>query len=203
MKINLQNSSAICNAAAGETILHVLARAGIILSAPCASRQRCGKCKVQILEGKVSGDTPDNDGWVRACLATALTDIVITAPTIMELTGSEEALYPLPETHRPSHVGLHHAGIALDVGTTTVSARLIDLDTLNVLDTISELNDQRVFGADVMSRIGAAKDGKTKELFSLINHQTEKFITSLKKRWNISKIEKRSFSSPRLITCRN
>jgi uncharacterized 2Fe-2S/4Fe-4S cluster protein (DUF4445 family) len=50
------------------------------------------------------------------------------------------------------------------------------LDTAEVLDTYSELNDQRVFGADVMSRIHAARNGKTGELFALINRQTEKLL---------------------------
>lgn len=44
-------------------------------------------------------------------------------------------------------------GIALDIGTTTVVLYLIDLFSYRVLDTISFLNPQRIYGHDVISRI--------------------------------------------------
>jgi uncharacterized 2Fe-2S/4Fe-4S cluster protein (DUF4445 family) len=94
----------------------------------------------------------------------------------------------------PSRSDVGAAAVALDIGTTTVSARLIDLDTSLVLDTVSALNDQRAFGADVMSRIGAARDGKTGELFTLINRQTRRILESFQKRWNIPKIKKLAVS---------
>jgi uncharacterized 2Fe-2S/4Fe-4S cluster protein (DUF4445 family) len=86
------------------------------------------------------------------------------------------------------------SAVALDIGTTTVSARLVDLDTQLAPDTVSELNDQRVFGADVMSRIGAANNGKTNELFTLINRQTKRILDSFQKRWNLPGIERLSVS---------
>jgi uncharacterized 2Fe-2S/4Fe-4S cluster protein (DUF4445 family) len=158
------------------------ARSGVIISAPCGGRGRCGKCRVRLLEGQVCGDTPDADGMVRACAAIPLSDITIACTASGELgaTGTLPAAMERPV----------RAGIALDIGTTTVSARLVDLYTLSAIDTISELNDQRPFGADVISRIGAAKNGKTGELFSLINRQTERIINSFKEKLDIPKIEK-------------
>jgi uncharacterized 2Fe-2S/4Fe-4S cluster protein (DUF4445 family) len=47
-------------------------------------------------------------------------------------------------------------GIGVDIGTTTVVAYLIDLGTGALLGTRSGLNEQRVFGADVISRIQAS-----------------------------------------------
>ncbi len=44
-------------------------------------------------------------------------------------------------------------GIAVDIGTTTIAAYLIDMNIGDVVDTISGLNSQKVFGADVISRI--------------------------------------------------
>ena len=184
MKIRLHNRPLVCEAAAGETILLACARSGIIISAPCGGRGHCGKCRVRLLEGQVCGDMPDADGTVRACAAVPLSDIAIDCPAYGELSvnGISRAA---SIRDRPAR-----AGIALDIGTTTVSARLVDLDTSSTLDTISELNDQRPFGADVMSRVGAAKSGKTGELFTLINRQTERIIKSFKERWDIPKIEK-------------
>jgi len=182
VNIRLHNSPVICEAAKGETILLACARSGVIISAPCGGRGRCGKCRVRLLEGQVSGETPDAEGMVRACGTVPLSDITIACTASGEL-GAAGVLPAARERHA-------RAGIALDIGTTTVSARLVDLDTMSTIDTISELNDQRPFGADVISRIGAAKNGKTGELFSLINRQTERIINSFKEKWDIPKIEK-------------
>jgi uncharacterized 2Fe-2S/4Fe-4S cluster protein (DUF4445 family) len=46
-------------------------------------------------------------------------------------------------------------GLGVDVGTTTLACYLIDLDTGRILGVSSALNDQRSFGADVISRIAA------------------------------------------------
>ena len=45
-------------------------------------------------------------------------------------------------------------GVAIDIGTTTVVGKLIDLTNGNVLAVASRLNSQRAFGEDVISRIG-------------------------------------------------
>ena len=145
---------------------------------------------MQLLEGQVKGDIPDNDGWVRSCVAFPVSDITIAAPESREIVGNEVS-HAFAENQCSS---ICVASVAIDIGTTTVSARLIDSATSSVLDTISELNSQMVFGADVMSRIHAAKNGKTEELFNLINRQTERIICAFQKKWNIQKIEKLSIS---------
>ena len=86
------------------------------------------------------------------------------------------------------------AGAALDIGTTTVQAQLINLDTSEILDTFSALNDQRIFGADVISRISAARNGKLNGLFSAINNQTESILKQFILKYNPDKIEKCSVS---------
>ncbi|MDR0455359.1 MAG: ASKHA domain-containing protein [Treponema sp.] len=187
MKISLHNSPVICNAQTGESVLLACARAGFILSAPCGGRRRCGKCKVRLLDGRVGGDTPDSEGWVRACAAVPLTDITIDCG---EITAAENGHAPTeraPAERRFAESA--RTGVALDIGTTTVSARLIDVDTALALDTISVLNDQRSFGADVMSRVSAAQKGKTAELFTLINRQTQRILELFQQRNGIQTIE--------------
>jgi uncharacterized 2Fe-2S/4Fe-4S cluster protein (DUF4445 family) len=186
VKIFLHNSSVSCNAAAGETILPACARGGFILSAPCGGRSRCGKCRVRLIRGEVCGDTPDSKGMIRACAAVPLTDITIECPASGELSGCAVTA----AENRRGFAECARAGLALDIGTTTVSARLVDLDSALVLDTVSALNDQRAFGADVMSRISAAQNGKTAELFTLINRQTQRILESFQKRLPVQKIEK-------------
>jgi len=122
-------------------------------------------------------------------MAAPVSDIVIAHPENCTIINSEVAACVPPDKERPAR-----PGVALDIGTTTISARLIDLDTATPLDTISEMNDQRVFGADVMSRIGAARGGRTRELFSVINWQTERILRSLMERWELPKLEKLSVS---------
>jgi uncharacterized 2Fe-2S/4Fe-4S cluster protein (DUF4445 family) len=82
------------------------------------------------------------------------------------------------------------AGIGLDIGTTTVQAELVNLDTGESLETVSALNSQRSFGGDVMSRISAARCGKTGELFAAINRQVESIMKDFIRKWSLSAIEK-------------
>lgn len=53
-------------------------------------------------------------------------------------------------------------GVALDIGTTTLAAGLVDLDTGRMVAIDAELNPQIAFGADVVSRIMYAQDGHEK-----------------------------------------
>jgi len=101
----------------------------------------------------------------------------------VEISGGED--YVAGSRNSPTR-----AGVAIDIGTTTVSAKLIDLDSSLVLGTVSQLNDQRVFGADVISRIGAARNGRMDELFALINRQTERILRLFMERHDIQQIER-------------
>jgi hypothetical protein len=96
------------------------------------------------LEGQTS-DAPDENGKVRVCSAVPLTDIT--------LAFDDNSPFTKNETFHPEQRKVARAAVALDIGTTTVSAQLIDLENFSVIDTFCALNDQRVFGADVMSRI--------------------------------------------------
>jgi uncharacterized 2Fe-2S/4Fe-4S cluster protein (DUF4445 family) len=53
----------------------------------------------------------------------------------------------------------HGLGIAIDLGTTTIAAQLVDFATGDVLGVETLLNPQAASGSDVMSRIRAALDG--------------------------------------------
>lgn len=49
-------------------------------------------------------------------------------------------------------------GLAVDIGTTTIAAYLVELPSGKLLDSYGELNRQISFGADVLSRISASRD---------------------------------------------
>ncbi len=50
-------------------------------------------------------------------------------------------------------------GIGVDIGTTTIAFALVDLENGKVCKTLSLLNSQRQYGADVISRIQKSSDG--------------------------------------------
>jgi len=62
----------------------------------------------------------------------------------------------------PPGSGSDVLGVAIDIGTTTLAAALVDLDTGKVVSLDAELNPQITFGADVVSRIMYAQDGAAK-----------------------------------------
>ncbi len=80
-------------------------------------------------------------------------------------------------------------GLALDIGTTTVQAQFVNLDTGESLETVSVLNAQRKFGDDVISRIAAAREGKTKELYAVINNQIQDITRQFFRGRNLREVE--------------
>ena len=54
--------------------------------------------------------------------------------------------------------------VAVDIGTTTVAMELLDGETGHILHTVTFINGQRAYGADVISRIQASVEGKKEAL---------------------------------------
>ena len=67
-------------------------------------------------------------------------------------------------------------GVAIDVGTTTVALHLIDLRTKIKLATISGINAQSPYGADVTSRIRYCAENGHEKLTELIRKQISSMI---------------------------
>ena len=192
LNILIQGQS--CESRQGESILDALVRAGVALSAPCGGRGICGKCRLTLLEGSVrlaenGAEVKTGDSFC-ACRAQVLSDVTVSLPD----DAADFSVSPLADMQTGKehlHAGkIGRAGIGIDIGTTTVQAQLVDLDTGETLQTFSALNNQRSFGADVMSRIGAAREGKTRELFTAINSQIEEILRQCISNWNLSCIEK-------------
>lgn len=62
----------------------------------------------------------------------------------------------------------HEYGIAIDLGTTTLAASLVDMTDKKPVLIRSSVNRQRAFGADVMSRVESALNGKAEDLKRVI-----------------------------------
>ncbi|MFH1269833.1 MAG: ASKHA domain-containing protein [Candidatus Omnitrophota bacterium] len=58
----------------------------------------------------------------------------------------------------PGNTANKNFGVAFDIGTTTISAQLVDLNTKKVLGTKATYNKQASFGSDIITRIIYAKE---------------------------------------------
>lgn len=81
-------------------------------------------------------------------------------------------------------------GIAVDIGTTTIALYLIDMEKGKVVDTISQLNSQKVYGADVIARINYTIENSTglEEVNKTIVSQINKMIKEVCDKNNIETI---------------
>jgi len=81
-------------------------------------------------------------------------------------------------------------GVAVDIGTTSVAAALVDLNQGTILKVVSAENEQTAYGADVISRITFARESKENALTlqaavrRTINHLLEELVAQTDVREN-------------------
>ena len=142
----------------GASLISPLSLHGIEF--PCGGTGLCGGCRVRVLDGSLPISEQDSllfssedlkNGWRLACQASAGVPLVLECEQWhMDVLADDSVL---------SGRGKKGLGIAIDLGTTTIAAQLVDLATGNVLAVETELNPQAPFGSDVMSRTRAALSG--------------------------------------------
>ena len=269
------NDTVTITAAPEESILEAARKANVAIDAPCSGNGSCGKCRVQILEGKITGhqtshisDEEYANGWCLSCCSYATSDLSVLVPDIAsayrsrmktaDLSSGEEVaifenllagvkaagvslangfeavdvtlaeptlddtmpdnerlvwalsaelddaqielpFYPmrkLPRVLRENSFAVRVigerkddrfvvyditgqgddtplCGLAVDIGTTTVSAVLFDLENGKLLAKASGGNGQIRYGADVINRIiEQGKSGGRKKLQNAIIKET-------------------------------
>ncbi len=134
-------------------------KTGFPIEQPCAGRGTCGKCKVLVEAGSLPPDeieqaqlTPGEIAINNrlACRARVVEDTrVILTPIVVY----SNKIFKSSTAYRRSEDPL---GLAIDFGSTTVAAFLTNLNTGEVYTGGATLNQQSTFGADVISRVGAA-----------------------------------------------
>ncbi len=148
------------------TVLEVLQAEGVFLPAPCGGRGRCGKCAVRFLRGAPDPSAEDmacldgkrlEAGWRLACRAHPMGEYAIELPSAESAMLVETGFSGAAEERCQGGGGRK---VAVDVGTTTIAASLVNTGTGEVLATKTGVNRQRAFGADVISRIQASNEGK-------------------------------------------
>jgi len=153
----------------GETLLDRISAENIFIDAPCGGKGSCGKCLVRLSPQGVQ---------VLACRTYVDGDADIYLPEEMEMeilgSGETETLNfsdtPCRSTDKKK------LGVAVDIGTTTVVAHLTDMTSGKRIATVSGVNAQRQFGADVISRIQYCADNGHIRLTKVIREQLENLI---------------------------
>ncbi len=144
------------NALLGE----LLAQAEVPFEQPCAGRGTCGRCKVLQEFGLAKPDEIEKRhlsaaelslGQRLACRARLAGDAQIVLAPITVYSAKAFQANDHYKTHPSAPLGL-----AIDLGSTTVAAFLTMLETGDICAGAAALNQQAVYGADVISRLAAA-----------------------------------------------
>ena len=197
-----------CDAAAGQTLFECAERLGIKVPTSCNKNGKCRECLVEISEGMelLSPRTPEENHLREKFRLSCRCQINSTSGVVRCHTlrrgemRIERHAFELPTTHKKlppdpavtrdgekilldgieiarSTAPIH--GLAMDLGTTTVVVRLLNLETGEVVADASFENPQRFGGSDVMARIQFDTHDKSRllqrTLAGYLSHAIEEF----------------------------
>ncbi len=194
MSIRLHFNSATTDATPGVSLFTCAESLGIPVPTSCNKQGKCKECVVEVTEGmeRLSAPAPAEQHLKGAFRLSCCTRIKAEEGTVrchtmrrgtmkiekhaFELpTGArtwqldpavtrdgERVLLDGEEIDRRATGALH--GLAIDLGTTTVVMRLLNLETGEVVADSSFENPQRFGGSDVMARIVYDTEDRTKTL---------------------------------------
>lgn len=157
--IKISNGQAF-EAEESKTLLESLLHAGEFIDNPCNGKGKCGKCKVRVLEGECTPLTDEEkrllkqdeiDSGVRlSCVVFPKGDVTVE---LMQKVLEHKVLTTgkIPDFERDG--ALSGYGFAIDIGTTTVVASLVNLASGEELASASDINAQKHYGLDVLTRI--------------------------------------------------
>ena len=193
MPVSLHINQATCEAVPGDSLFTCAEQAGVPVPTSCNKQGRCKECVVEVTEGMDCLSKPGPEerhlkGAFRlsCCTRIARDEGVVRCHTMRrgEMVIEKHA-FGLPADGRGPQLDpavmrdgdrillegeeidrgtgpLH--GLAIDLGTTTVVLRLLDLETGEVVADASFENPQRFGGSDVMARIQYDTEDRTRIL---------------------------------------
>jgi len=140
---------------------------------PCGGRGRCKRCRVQVLEGAIEvspeqeailGSEEREQGWRLACRSSAEGPLALQVEQFRAPILTDHSVFDFEP--RKGY------GVAVDLGTTTVVAQLVDLASGCVLACHTALNPQTAYGSDVMHRTQfALEEAGRKKLAGLVRRE--------------------------------
>ena len=167
------------------SLSQALAEAGLLLDKPCGGNGTCGKCRVRAegclslvseTEAKTLGENALKEGFRLACLTMAEGPaqiyFIMQNTVIQGVTQGHVADY----RREPLTGDKECRGLAVDIGTTTIAAYLYSLPEGRLERAVCVKNNQAAYGADVISRIEAAGEGKLSELTKTIREQLRELV---------------------------
>lgn len=178
VKINLHPLGKTIEVISDTPLMDVLHEYGVEF--PCGGKGSCGACKVKLLEGDLKTSVQEAEKLKKlkypkdyrlACYCKATSDITLEVAQFEQIILADNS-----EFHFKPQKG---AGIAVDLGTTTIVAQLVDLQNGQIIDSVSDVNPQAKFGADLISRIESSLNGKQGELQKLIREKIGEMIQTM------------------------
>ncbi len=177
----------------GKTLLALLRERGIYIDAPCGGAGNCGRCRVVFPENapeptekerRLLTESERMEGIRLACAVVPTEDALISLPC----EGRADIAAPGVETgpvreKKGNHSGRY--GIAIDIGTTTLAAALVDCGTGEIAAVRTAVNHQRAYGADVISRVKAADEGHARAMRELIRTDLRGLVEELSSKTDI------------------
>jgi len=133
-------------AADGDNVLELARTANVPIDAPCSGNGTCGKCLVKVQKNNTETEQ-------LACQTVVTDDVKIIIPKSFASNGDDSPCSVTSLSNEDGSPGSLTYGAAIDIGTTTVSAMLVDLKTGTVLAKKTVGNAQISYGADVINRI--------------------------------------------------
>ena len=179
-----------------KNLLEMLQEKNEYISAPCNGNGICGKCIVRYKSGATEPTKQDREflsekqleqGYRLACQSYPTEEYKVEIPEMEETIEvlsqwenqrTEEILKNTAEgTAEKTENAIY--GICIDIGTTTLAALLVNLETEADCQTAVSVNHQRAYGSDVLSRISASNGGKKWEIQRCIRQDLQKLIREL------------------------
>jgi len=152
VRVELSPLGVVLEAEKGSTLESMLAMHGVEF--PCGGSGICGGCRVQVLVGAAEPVEADNAVFSAAELSAGYRlGCRIRAKQALTLKVDQWSMPVLSDETGSGESARRGLAVAIDLGTTTVAAQLLDLESGAVLRLRTGLNPQSAHGADVMSRV--------------------------------------------------
>lgn len=191
----------------GGTVLQAIRNIDpALIDAPCGGAGTCGKCRVSVVSGDGGPITQEErrhlsaedlgQGVRLACRVRAQDGLTVALGKRTGTAVIRESFSYISGNPDPLHREKGLYGVAVDIGTTTVAAYLIDFSLASVVATASCLNRQRAYGADVIARIDYAGRGSQElhQLADLIRQDISQLTEALLKKANLQRDAIKEFS---------
>ncbi len=196
---------------AGISLHDTLKDMEIALNASCAGKGTCGACKIKLLQGELPVTTKDRqflskkqleEGWRLACQAYPEDSCEIFVPIedFVAVTNEECNNTEFTKSDYSSYhfigedIGSKAYGIAIDLGTTTLAYELFSLEDAETYRTHFSTNPQRMYGADVVSRMEQSDNGRKELLKNILLRELREQIALLIEGINLESIRKIAIS---------